>query len=173
MRRTLILLFIFPALLLSSLPSDARDYNLPPGKWWENDRVVEHLRLTEDQQAEIGDLVYESATRMIDLNAAVEKAKLALENQVDRRDLDAAAVRQAFKAFQDARRALETERFEMLLAVRVVLTPEQWEKMLSMREKLDRMRQRRDGPPPPGRRPPGRFPPGGGPGGEGPGGPRS
>ncbi len=158
MRRILILLFILSAQLLSTLPAAAKDYNLPPGKWWENERIVTHLKLTVDQQKRIKDLVYDHATRMIDLNAGLEKAKLALENKVEQQEFDPATVRKAFVTFSEARRLLEAERFEMLLSVREVLTHEQWEKMLSLREKLELMRKRREGPggvpPRPGQRPP-------------------
>jgi len=165
MRRTLIILFTLGALALSTLPAAARDYNLPPGKWWENDRIVSHLKLTDEQQARIKDLVYEHATRMIDLNAGLEKAKLALGNQVERQDFKAAEVRKTFVTFSEARRLLEAERFEMLLSVREVLTHEQWQKMLSLRERIEHMRTRRDGPGAhrPGQRPQGNAqrPPGG------------
>ncbi len=162
MRHTLILLVTLGALVLSALPAAARDYNLPPGKWWENDRIVAHLELTADQQARIKDLVYGHATRMIDLNAELEKSKLALENQVEQENFDPKAIRQFFAHFQEARRLLESERFEMLLSVRQVVTHEQWKKMLSLRERLEHMRQRPDGPRP-GPRPPmnGPRPPGG------------
>jgi len=153
MRHTLILLATLGAMLLTALPITARDYNLPPGKWWENDRIVTHLGLTADQQGLIKDLVYGHATRMIDLNAALEKSKLALENQVDQEVFDPKAIRQFFAQFQEARRLLESERFEMLLSVRQVVTHVQWEKMLSLRERLEHMRQRPDGPRP-GHRPP-------------------
>jgi Spy/CpxP family protein refolding chaperone len=153
MRRTLILLVTLGALVLSALPTSAKDYNLPPGKWWENDRIVTHLELTADQQARIKALVYGHATRMIDLNAEVEKSKLALENQVEQENFDPKAIRKFFAHFQEARHLLESERFEMLLSVRQVVTHVQWEKMLSLRERLEHMRQRPDGPRP-GHRPP-------------------
>ena len=153
MRHTITLLITLGAMLLSALPIAARDYNLPPGKWWENDRIVVHLKLTADQQGLIKDLVYRHATHMIDLNAALEKSKLALENQVDQEDFDPKAIRQLFAQFQEARRLLESERFEMLLSVRQVVTPGQWEKLLSLRERIEQNRQRPDGPRP-GHRPP-------------------
>ncbi len=153
MRHTLILLVTLGALLLSALPTSAKDYNLPPGKWWENDRIVTHVELTADQQSLIKDLVYGHATRMIDLNAELEKSKLALENQVEQENFDPKAVRKSFIQFQEARRLLEAERFEMLLSIRQVLTHEQWEKVLTLRERLEQRRHRPDGPRP-GHRPP-------------------
>lgn len=146
MRHTLLQLVILGALMLSTLPAAAQDYNLPPGNWWENERIVQHLELTAGQQSSIKDLVYRHATRMIDFNAGMEKAKLALANQVEQEPLDPSTVRKAFETFQEARRSLETERFEMLLSVRQVVTHQQWRKLLSLRERLETIRQRNAGP---------------------------
>lgn len=157
MRHILIQLVTLGALLLSTMPAAARDYNLPHGNWWENERIVQHLELTADQQSSIKDLVYLHATRMIDLNAGLEKAKLALENQVEQEPLGPSAVRKAFETFQEARRLLETERFEMLLSVRQVLTHQQWRKLLSLRERIEQNRQRPGGSRP-GQRLPGGVP---------------
>jgi Spy/CpxP family protein refolding chaperone len=121
----------------------AADLNLPPGKWWENDRVVARVGLSLDQQRAIGDLVYQHAHRMIDLNAELKKAELELADSVDRDDFDPAAVRQAFVAFQKARQRLESERFEMLLAVRQTLTSQQWDRLLEIRRFVEQMRDGR------------------------------
>ena len=72
-----------------------------------------------------------------------EKAELELADLVDRDDFDAGAVRKAFSGFQDARRNLESERFEMLLAVRESLTAAQWRELLEIRRFLDRQRETR------------------------------
>ncbi len=119
------------------------EFDLPPGKWWENDRVVRRVGLSEDQQRTISDLVYQHAHRMIDLNAALKKAELELAESVERDDFDPDAVRKAFAAFQDFRRRLENERFEMLLAVRQSLTSSQWDQLLEIRRTLERLRENR------------------------------
>lgn len=150
------------AFLIAPAVLPAQTLDLPPGKWWEIPRLVQHIQLTKEQQGRIGDLVYQSAQRMIDLNAGVERAKLALEKEVDQNDFDPDGVRAAFAAFQKARHQLENERFEMLLSVRQVLTPEQWNRLAGLRDRLDQSRQRRmrpgDSPGAPDRRPPGAGP---------------
>jgi Spy/CpxP family protein refolding chaperone len=154
-------------LLAAATTAGASDFNLPHGKWWENDRVVQRIGLTEKQQAAISDLVYEHALRMIDLNAGLKKAEFELGDLVDRDALDTAAIRKSFGLFQAAKQKLENERFEMLLAVRGELTAEQWRSLLEIRRHLEQMREnRRPGTGPPGKpRPPQdgerRQPPGG------------
>jgi len=132
----------------------AADFELPPGRWWENDRLIEAIGLSDEQRAEIRSLVYEHARHMIDLTAAVKRAELELANVVEPPTFDAADARRAFTGLQDARRALEDERFEMLLAVRGVLTGEQWITIQELRRELRRNRERPVGPSPPGDRPP-------------------
>ena len=152
-------LIIIAALAMAG-PLAANDFDLPPGKWWENPRFVNHIGLTDEQQDQIRGIVFKHARRMIDLKADVDKAGLDLVGTVDQQDFDPAPVRAAYAVFQTARQKLENERFEMLLEVRLVLTYEQWQKIeeIKQRMKQNRSEQRRAGPG--GQRPQGERPPG-------------
>lgn len=148
------------AVLVAAGPLAANEFDLPPGKWWENPRLVEHIELAEEQQGLIKEVVFTHARRMIDLKADVEKAGLDLADSVDQEVFDPAPVRAAYAVFQTARHKLENERFEMLLEVRQILTYEQWRKIeeLKQRIKQNRAQQRRPGSRgtgPQGERPPG------------------
>ncbi len=154
-------------LAAAAAAAGAADFDLPHGKWWENERVVQRIGLTEKQQRAISDLVYRHALEMIDLNAGLRKAEVELGALVDRDEFDPAAVRRSFGSFQAAKQKLENERFEMLLAVRAELTAAQWRSLLEIRRHLEQMRENRrpgDGAPG-GARPPQngerRQPPGG------------
>ena len=142
-------------------PVAAQDFDLPPGRWWEDQRVVDHVGITEEQQAQIREVVYERARHMIDLKATVEKAGLDLRASVDQQEFDPAPVRDAFARFQTARHKLENERFEMLLEVRQLLSYEQWQKIEEIKRRMKQNRpqqQRRPGGAgqgPQGERPPG------------------
>jgi Spy/CpxP family protein refolding chaperone len=118
--------------------------DLPPGKWWENERLTARLALTAVQKSRIDALVYNHALRMVDHNAAVKRAEIELAALVERAPFDPAPVRAAFTAFQKARTQLENERFEMLLAVRQVLSVEQWGELQRLRR--DAERRHADGP---------------------------
>ena len=131
------------ALIASTATVGAAGLDLPHGKWWENERVVQKIGLTEEQQGAISDLVYEHAMRMIDLNAGLKKAEFELADLVDRDEFDSDAIRKSFASFQAAKDRLEYERFEMLLAVRAELTAEQWKQLLEIRRYLERMRENR------------------------------
>ncbi len=156
------LVIIFGFLTVAG-PLAANDFDLPPGRWWEDQRVVSRIGLTEEQQGQIREVVFERARRMIDLKADVDKAGLDLAGTVDQREFDPVPVRAAYAVFQTARQNLENERFEMLLEIRLVLTYEQWQKIeeIKRRMKQTRSQQRRPGARgqggqgPQGERPPG------------------
>ena len=136
------------------------EFDLPPGKWWENPRLVDHIGLSDEQQGQIRGIVFEHARRMIDLKAEVEKAGLDLAETVDQQDFDPAPVRAAYAVFQTARQKLENERFEMLLEVRLVLTYEQWQKIEEIKQRMKRNRQQQRPTGSRGQRPEGDRPPG-------------
>jgi len=140
MKRMMMTMLVLAA---STVVAGAAGLDLPHGKWWENDRVIQRIGLSEDQQKAIGDLVYQHAMRMIDLNAGLKKAEFELADLVDRDEFDADAIRKAFAAFQAAKDRLENERFEMLLAVRAELTAEQWRSLLEIRRFLEQRRESR------------------------------
>jgi len=153
MRKTMMIV----VLVAAATAVGAADFNLPHGKWWENERVVQRIGLTEEQRVAISDLVYQHALKMIDLNAGLKKAEFELGDLVDRDEFDPTAVRKSFGAFQAAKDKLENERFEMLLAVRGELNSDQWRSLLEIRRHLEQMREnRRPGTGAPGgTRPPG------------------
>ena len=162
MKRTLMI----AAILVMAAPLvGANEFDLPPGKWWENPRLVDHIGLSDDQQGQIREIVYAYAKRMIDLKADVDKAGVDLATTVDQQEFDPAPVRAAYAVFQTARHKLENERFEMLLEVRQVLTYEQWRKIEEMKQRVrqNRGQQRPQGAPgmrgEGGRRPQGEGPP--------------
>lgn len=136
----------------------ATDLDLPPGRWWDEERLGARIGLSDEQRTAIRELVYEHARRMIDLTAAVRRSELELARVVEPPGFDAAAARRAFGGLQEARRALEDQRFEMLLGVRGVLTAEQWVTIQELRRAQRRDRERPLGPAPPGERPPGGGP---------------
>jgi Spy/CpxP family protein refolding chaperone len=157
MKRVLMII----AVLAVAGPLAANDFDLPPGKWWENPRLVNQIGLTDEQQDQIREVVYQHARRMIDLKADVDKAGLDLAESVDQQEFDPAPVRAAYSVFQTARKKLENERFEMLLEVRQILTYEQWQKIEEIKQRIKQNRpqqQRRPGDRgqgPQGDRPPG------------------
>jgi Spy/CpxP family protein refolding chaperone len=159
MRKVLMITVVLATL---ATPGAASEFDLPPGRWWEDQRLVARIGLSEEQQGQIRKVVFAHARRMIGLKADVDRAGLDLATTVDQRDFDPAPVRAAYAVYQTARQKLENERFEMLLEIRQILTYEQWRKIEDMKRRMQQMRseQRRPGARGEGgQRPPGERPP--------------
>ncbi len=116
----------------------AQPLGIPPGRWWEQPKVAEQLALTADQTQQLNTLTLGHARTMVDLKGAVEKAAIDLRAAAEADPFDPKQVRLSFSVVQQARTRLESERFDMLLKVRQVLTTEQWHKL------RDIVRQRRE-----------------------------
>ncbi len=50
-----------------------------PGRWWENQELVQRLGLTADQQKKMEDIFQQSRIKLIDLNAALQKEEAIME----------------------------------------------------------------------------------------------
>ena len=132
------------------------------GKWWKHPRVTQELNLTPEQSSEIEKIFVKSRPKLIDLRADLEKKQLALQVAMEDKTADRASVEKKIEEVETARASLQKTRAMMLLDMKQVLKPDQWEKLLSKQEeRRERMQERRQrmregGPgagPPPARRP--------------------
>jgi Spy/CpxP family protein refolding chaperone len=110
----------------------AQAVGLPVGRWWERPQVAEKLGLSTEQQQKLEAVTIEHAKSMIDMKAAVQKAEIDLRSAADVVPFDAKTVRQLFAALQQARTKLETERFDLLVRQREIITQEQWKTLRAL-----------------------------------------
>jgi protein CpxP len=117
----------------------------PGGKWWDNPEMVKRLGITADQQKKMDDVFQQSRLKLIDLSATLQKEEVVMEGLMKGPQLDDAKILPAVDRIAQARAELEKANARLMLAIRHVLTPEQW-------EKLDEPgpRPRREGPGGPG-----------------------
>jgi periplasmic protein CpxP/Spy len=133
------------------------------GRWWNNPRIVERLKLTDDQRKQFDQILLQHRETLVDLHANLEKAEIALEPLMrDDQPNESAILAQIDKVAQ-GRAELEKANARYLLALRSKLTPEQWKQVQEFRENRGQMRGNWG---PGGRGPNGHGP--GGPGGRGP-----
>ena len=125
---------------------------LPPGKWWRRPEIVQNLNLTDEQQDRLESIFRASATDLIDLKAEVDKSSIALRGELDRPQLDRAAIHRVAARLNEARGKLFDRELTMLVEMRSVLTDPQWNRMRNALEKFERPQQR------PVQRMPGRRP---------------
>jgi Spy/CpxP family protein refolding chaperone len=140
-----------------ALPGQALD-----GKWWKHPNVASELNLTPEQSSEIEKIFMRSRPKLIDLRADLEKKQLTLQSAMEDKTAERSAVEKKIEDVETARAALQKTRAMMLLDMKQVLKPEQWDKLLARqqehRERIQerRQRMRESGPgsgPPPARRP--------------------
>src|SRR3712207_1697074 len=102
MKTVIVLTLIVVLAGASSFAQDA----LPPGKWWRQQRVVQHLELTTEQQQRLDGIFQQTAGELIDLRANVEKRSLALRYEMDQAQVNRQAVQRAATSLTDARARL-------------------------------------------------------------------
>jgi Spy/CpxP family protein refolding chaperone len=115
---------------------------LPPGKWWRRPEIVQSLNLTDEQQDRLELIFRASAVDLIDLKADVDKANVALRGEIDRPQLDRAAIHRVAVRLNEARGRLFDRELTMLVEMRGVLTDPQWNRMRNELNKLERQQQR-------------------------------
>lgn len=150
---TRLLFLTIITILVGTLPAAADELDVPPGRWWDRPAVVRLLALSAEQQRSIKAITLAHARAMVDLKAGVERAELDLRAAAEAEPFAAERVREAFGAFLAARTRLETERFEMILRIREVLSREQWQQLRRLAEEA-RLRRGEGGERGPGEGPP-------------------
>ncbi len=121
-----------------------RAAGLPDGKWWKNPRVAADLGLSPDQSKEIEKIFVRSRPKLIDLKADLEKKQFDLQVAMDDKSADRSAVEKKIETVENARAALQKTRALMILDMKQVLKPEQWERLVQKRqERREQMQERR------------------------------
>jgi periplasmic protein CpxP/Spy len=144
------------------------------GRWWNNPKVVERLKLTDDQRKAMDAILLAHREKLVDLRASLEKSELELEPLMKEDQPNENAILAQIDKTASARAELEKANARFLLSIRGKLTADQWRQMQADRADHQRGDWNRDGqgergmrrggqtPPPPGGQ---GAPPPGGPGG--------
>ena len=101
----------------------------PGGRWWSNPEMAQKLGVTADQQKKMDDIFQQYRLRLIDLNASLQKQELLMEPMLKADQPDETTVLTQIDKVAQARAELEKSDARMLLAIRRVLTADQWEKL--------------------------------------------
>ena len=84
-------------------------------------------------------------TKLIDLKADLEKKQLALQSSMDDQAADRKIVEKQVEAVENARAELQKTRALMILDMKQVLKPEQWERLRQMQQEMRERRMERRG----------------------------
>jgi Spy/CpxP family protein refolding chaperone len=111
----------------------------PPdlGKWWKNSEIASALGVTSAQVQKIEQIFVDHRLKLIDLNADLQREEARLEPLVEADQPDEAQVSAALDRVTTARGRLEKVNALMMLAIRRVLTVEQWHKLEAIKRERE------------------------------------
>jgi TonB family protein len=96
------------------------------GKWWKDSSIAGQLHLTESQVGQIEQCFLDHRMELANLNSELKRHEADLRKLMQTDPIDEFAVRVQSENVAAARMALEKENNAMMLAMRRVLTGEQW-----------------------------------------------
>ncbi len=117
------------------------------GKWWKSSEIVRELGLSDVQINQIEQTFLEQRLKLIDLRAELEKQEARLQPLIEADQPDEAKVSAQIDQVLAARGRLEKANAMMMLAIRRVLTVEQWKKLQTIQHDREQMHYRMMGPP--------------------------
>jgi Spy/CpxP family protein refolding chaperone len=103
--------------------------SLGMGNWWKNSDVVKQLGTSDAQVQQIERIYQDSRMRLIDLKANLEKEEARLEPLVEADNPDEGLISSQIDKVAAARAELEKSNALMQVAIRRVLTLDQWKKL--------------------------------------------
>jgi periplasmic protein CpxP/Spy len=99
------------------------------GRWWNNPKTVDRLKLTDTQRKAMDDTLQQHRSTLIDLRASLEKSELELEPMMKEDQPNESQILAQIDKVAQARAELEKANARFLLQIRSKLTPEQWKQM--------------------------------------------
>ena len=127
------------------VPAIASAADAPPGKWWHLPRIVDHLRITDQEKQTLDRLFLENRRELINLKGQLEIEQLELEHLLDQDPMKEPAVMEQFRKLQEARSRLGLATFQFILQVRKTLGYERFQRLQQIRNMIERQRDRPDG----------------------------
>jgi len=114
------------------------------GRWWNNPKLVERLKLTEEQRKAFDAVLQEHREKLIDLRGSLEKAEVAMEPLMSADQPNEGKILAQIDRLAQARAELEKANARFLLAIRAKLTPEQWKQLQADRAEHEERGERGD-----------------------------
>jgi len=103
------------------------------GRWWNNPKIVETLKLTDEQRKGMDAILLQHREKLIDLRGNVEKAEIEMEPLMHEDQPNEAKILAQIDKVAQSRAELEKANARFLLAIRGKLTPDQWKQVQAFR----------------------------------------
>ena len=117
------------------------------GKWWKDSELMQKIGVSDEQVQKIEKIFQDHRLQLIDLHAALQKQEAILEPMIESDQPDESQVVAQIDNVAQARANLEKSNARMLLAIRRVLTVDQWKKLQTLRGTAPFHARERFGPP--------------------------
>ena len=105
------------------------------GQFWNNPKIVEKLKLTDEQRKAMDAILLEHREKLVDMRGAEEKAELEMQPLMSADEPNETAILAQIDKIASARAELEKANARFLLAIRAKLTPDQWKQVQDFRER--------------------------------------
>ena len=116
-------------IFMISLPGFSGGQDIPAGKWWYNQNVVQNLNLSQSEIRQLDQLYVDSHRRLIELKNAVEREQFELDTLLGKKTVDDATVRQQFNRLESARTDLADERLRFVIRVREIIGADRFQQL--------------------------------------------
>ena len=126
------------ALLFLAQPSAAQGF-----KWWQSDQYKRELGLTAEQSKRLEDIFQAAIPKLKADKKALDLAEAEFEKLLERGD-DGSVMDQVERV-EAARALMNKDHTLMMLAMKKVLTADQWAKFTALHQALERERTRPNG----------------------------
>jgi len=120
------------------MPPRAGDRGLGQGefqtrrKWWKDSALMKRIGVTDEQVQKIESIFQDHRLRLIDMDADLQKQEATLEPMIEADQPDEGQVIAQIDKVAQARANLEKSNAQMLLAIRRVLTVDQWQQLRNL-----------------------------------------
>ena len=111
-----------------------RSFGFANGQFWNNPNVVKQLSLTDDQRKAMDGILQDHRMKLIDMQATLRKAELAMGPLMKADTPDRAAIEAQIDRVVSARGDLEKANARFLLDIRMQLKPDQWKQLQTMHQ---------------------------------------
>ncbi|MGA2338318.1 MAG: Spy/CpxP family protein refolding chaperone [Terracidiphilus sp.] len=115
-------------------PPMERSFGFANGQFWNNPNVVKQLSLGDDQRKAMDGILQDHRMKLIDLQATLRKAELAMGPLMKADTPDRTAIEAQIDKVVSARADLEKANARFLLDIRLQLKPDQWKQLQTMHQ---------------------------------------
>ena len=116
-------------LVLARGGRDGSRLGMPRHQWWQNEKIVNELDLSEDQISKINKISQANRRQLIKLRSEIQLVTLDLEAVMDAKDFDLKKAKAIVDKIDKIRSQMGQQKMNGLLEIRNVLTQDQYLKL--------------------------------------------